>query len=61
VQAVVQVSFKIPEEYLSGREQPSEALRNFFFEREEEVTFKNKKKKIKLWLLLRFEEVSPHL
>jgi hypothetical protein len=37
VQAVVQVAFKVAEEYLPGGEEVSEALRNLFFERAEEV------------------------
>ena len=37
VQAVVQVAIKVAEEYLPGEEELSEALRNLFFERVEEV------------------------
>jgi len=38
VQAVVQVAIKVAEEYLPGGEELSEALRNLFFERTEEVS-----------------------
>jgi len=38
VQAVVQVAIKVAEEYLPGGEELSEALRNLFFERAEEVS-----------------------
>jgi len=37
VQAVVQIAIKVAEEYLPGGEELSEALRNLFFERAEEV------------------------
>jgi hypothetical protein len=56
VQAVVQVAIKVAEEYFPGGEEPSEALRNLFFERAEEEIIQEeeerKEKKIKLWLLL---------
>ena len=45
VQAVVKVAIKVAEEYLPGREEISEALRNLFFERAEEVLIQEQERK----------------
>ena len=44
-QAVVQVAIKVAEEYLPGGEELSEALRNLFFERAEEVIIQEQEEK----------------
>jgi len=45
VQAVVQVAIKVAEEYLSGGEELSKALKNLFFERSEKISIQKQEEK----------------